>query len=107
MYEPGSALKPFGGPPGDELATRLQPFHSTVSCLQAPGGWGGDRVGTSSGPPVTPLCHPQELEDDAIYSVHVPAGFYRVSRAWEAGPFPQIGSGPQRLPGSVRTLGTG
>lgn len=32
MYEPGSALKPFGGPPGDELATRLQPFHSTVSC---------------------------------------------------------------------------
>ncbi|OWK15533.1 hypothetical protein Celaphus_00000787 [Cervus elaphus hippelaphus] len=29
MYEPGSALKPFGGPPGDELATRLQPFHST------------------------------------------------------------------------------
>lgn len=32
MYEPGSALKPFGGPPGDELVTRLQPFHSTVSC---------------------------------------------------------------------------
>uniref|UniRef100_A0A2K5SHS9 GIT ArfGAP 1 n=1 Tax=Cebus imitator TaxID=2715852 RepID=A0A2K5SHS9_CEBIM len=51
MYEPGSALKPFGGPPGDELTTRLQPFHST------------------------------ELEDDAIYSVHVPAGLYRVSRS--------------------------
>uniref|UniRef100_A0A2K5CKL0 GIT ArfGAP 1 n=1 Tax=Aotus nancymaae TaxID=37293 RepID=A0A2K5CKL0_AOTNA len=33
MYEPGSALKPFGGPPGDELTTRLQPFHSTVSHL--------------------------------------------------------------------------
>lgn len=33
MYEPGSALKPFGGAPGDELATRLQPFHSTVSSL--------------------------------------------------------------------------
>lgn len=32
MYEPGSALKPFGGTPGDELSTRLQPFHSTVSC---------------------------------------------------------------------------
>jgi hypothetical protein len=35
MYEPGSALKPFGGTPGDELATRLQPFHSTVSSLLA------------------------------------------------------------------------
>lgn len=35
MYEPGSALKPFGGAPGDELATRLQPFHSTVSSLLA------------------------------------------------------------------------
>ncbi|KAB0393960.1 hypothetical protein E2I00_004404, partial [Balaenoptera physalus] len=39
MYEPGSALKPFGGPPGDELTTRLQPFHSTVSCLRASGSW--------------------------------------------------------------------
>lgn len=105
MYEPGSALKPFGVPPGDELTTRLQPFHSTVSRLRAPGEWGGDRVGTSTGPPVTPLCHPQELEDDAIYSVHVPAGLYRVSRAWEVGPFPQIGSWPQRMPGSVRDTG--
>lgn len=31
---------------------------------------------------MTPTCYPQELEDDAIYSVHVPAGLYRVSRAW-------------------------
>lgn len=38
MYEPGSALKPFGGAPGDELATRLQPFHSPVSSLWASGG---------------------------------------------------------------------
>lgn len=38
MYEPGSALKPFGGAPGDELTTRLQPFHSTVSSLWALGG---------------------------------------------------------------------
>ena len=82
MYEPGSALKPFGGPPGDELTTRLQPFHSTVSCL-----WvariGGNRVGAAIGSSVMPIVpSPQELEDDAIYSVHVPAGLYRVSRAW-------------------------
>lgn len=38
MYEPGSALKPFGAAPGDELSTRLQPFHSTVSSLWAVGG---------------------------------------------------------------------
>lgn len=54
MYEPGSALKPFGGAPGDELATRLQPFHST------------------------------ELEDDAMYSVHVPAGLYRIRKGVSA-----------------------
>ncbi|XP_074045210.1 ARF GTPase-activating protein GIT1 isoform X2 [Macrotis lagotis] len=47
MYEPGSALKPFGAQPGDELASRLQPFHGS------------------------------ELEDDSVYSVHVPAGLYR------------------------------
>ncbi|XP_058139107.1 ARF GTPase-activating protein GIT1 isoform X1 [Dasypus novemcinctus] len=60
MYEPGSALKPFGGPPGDELSTRLQPFHSS------------------------------ELEDDAIYSVHVPAGLYRIRKGVSASavPFP-------------------
>lgn len=53
MYEPGSALKPFGGPPGDELTTRLQPFHSTVSCpwVSRPG---GDRVGAAVGPSVMP-----------------------------------------------------
>lgn len=47
MYEPGSALKPFGGPPGDELTTRLQPFHSTVSHL-----WVsrcGEMVGAAAG----------------------------------------------------------
>ncbi|EPQ14315.1 ARF GTPase-activating protein GIT1 [Myotis brandtii] len=58
MYEPGSALKPFGGPPGDELATRLQPFHST------------------------------ELEDDAIYSVHGPAGLYRIRKGVSASAVP-------------------
>lgn len=51
MYEPGSALKPFGAPPGDELATRLQPFHSTVS-------WRVELVGkqgwSAPGPAVTP-----------------------------------------------------
>lgn len=55
---------------------------------------------------MTPLCHPQELEDDAIYSVHVPAGLYRVSRAWEVGPFPQIG-GPSGCQALCGTLGTG
>ncbi|NXH09708.1 GIT1 protein, partial [Bucco capensis] len=35
MYEPGSALKPFGQPV-DELVTRLQPFGAGVSML----GWG-------------------------------------------------------------------
>ncbi|XP_043858389.1 ARF GTPase-activating protein GIT1 isoform X3 [Dromiciops gliroides] len=30
MYEPGSALKAFGAQPGDELASRLQPFHSSI-----------------------------------------------------------------------------
>lgn len=51
MYEPGSALKPFGGPPGDELTTRLQPFHSTVSCLRA-SGWGVETgLGPLQGPP--------------------------------------------------------
>ncbi|KAM7231667.1 hypothetical protein CapIbe_016428 [Capra ibex] len=94
MYEPGSALKPFGGPPGDELTTRLQPFHSTVSRLRAPGGWGGERVGTSAGPPVTPLCHPQELEDDAIYSVHVPAGLYRIRKGVSASAVPFTPSSP-------------
>ncbi|XP_033279216.1 ARF GTPase-activating protein GIT1 isoform X2 [Orcinus orca] len=64
MYEPGSALKPFGGPPGDELTTRLQPFHST------------------------------ELEDDAIYSVHVPAGLYRVRKGVSASAVPFTPSSP-------------
>ncbi|XP_028342650.1 ARF GTPase-activating protein GIT1 isoform X2 [Physeter macrocephalus] len=64
MYEPGSALKPFGGPPGDELTTRLQPFHST------------------------------ELEDDAIYSVHVPAGLYRVRKGVSASAVPFAPSSP-------------
>ncbi|PNI47086.1 GIT1 isoform 6, partial [Pan troglodytes] len=75
MYEPGSALKPFGGPPGDELTTRLQPFHST------------------------------ELEDDAIYSVHVPAGLYRagreeVSRAGQRGRLPPRAGKPGWRPRS-------
>lgn len=51
MYEPGSALKPFGGPPGDELATRLQPFHSTVSCRLVSRGWGNRGLGPPQGPP--------------------------------------------------------
>lgn len=33
----------------------------------------------------THCADPQELEDDAIYSVHVPAGLYRVSRAGGSG----------------------
>lgn len=40
MYEPGSALKPFGQPV-EELVTRLQPFGAGVSVLgQEGGGWG-------------------------------------------------------------------
>ncbi|XP_036051586.1 ARF GTPase-activating protein GIT1 isoform X3 [Onychomys torridus] len=64
MYEPGSALKPFGGAPGDELSTRVQPFHST------------------------------ELEDDAIYSVHVPAGLYRIRKGVSASSVPFTPSSP-------------
>ncbi|XP_028937738.1 ARF GTPase-activating protein GIT1 isoform X1 [Ornithorhynchus anatinus] len=60
MYEPGTALKPFGAQPGDELATRLQPFHGS------------------------------ELEDDAMYSVHIPPSLYRIRKgvSASAGPFP-------------------
>ncbi|KAK2504792.1 hypothetical protein MC885_019396 [Smutsia gigantea] len=64
MYEPGSALKPFGGPPGDELTTRLQPFHGT------------------------------ELEDGAVYSVHVPAGLYRIRKGVSASAVPFAPSSP-------------
>lgn len=80
MYEPGSALKPFGGAPADELATRLQPFHSTVSSLLALAG--EMREGHTNSKRVTLFCLPQELEDDAIYSVHASTGLYRVSRTW-------------------------
>lgn len=47
MYEPGSTLKPYGGPPGDELSSRLQPFHSTVSGLQ---GLGWEQGGAATDP---------------------------------------------------------
>lgn len=82
MYEPGSALKPFGGPPGDELTTRLQPFHSTVSCPWVSRTGGDQGLELPWALPDACCAIPQELEDDAIYSVHVPAGLYRVSRAW-------------------------
>lgn len=39
MYEPGSALKPFGQPV-EELVTRLQPFGAGVSVLGQEGGVG-------------------------------------------------------------------
>lgn len=43
----------------------------------------GNRDGATTEPIVTSIVlPPQELEDDAIYSVHVPAGLYRVSWAW-------------------------
>lgn len=51
MYEPGSALKPFGAPPGDELSTRLQPFHSTVSCLWVSRIGGNRGLGLPQAPP--------------------------------------------------------
>ncbi|CAM5110791.1 unnamed protein product [Natator depressus] len=59
MYEPGSALKPFGQPV-DELVGRLQPFHSS------------------------------EVEDEAVYSTHVPASVYRIRKGVSASsvPFP-------------------
>ncbi|NXE09708.1 GIT1 protein, partial [Lophotis ruficrista] len=40
MYEPGSALKPFGQPV-EELVTRLQPFGTGVSVLGRAGGFWG------------------------------------------------------------------
>lgn len=40
MYEPGSALKPFGQPV-EELVTRLQPFGAGVSVLGRVGGFWG------------------------------------------------------------------
>ncbi|NXQ21856.1 GIT1 protein, partial [Peucedramus taeniatus] len=43
MYEPGSALKPFGQPV-EELVTRLQPFSPGVSVLGWVGGFGGAAV---------------------------------------------------------------
>ncbi|XP_036264350.1 ARF GTPase-activating protein GIT1 isoform X4 [Pipistrellus kuhlii] len=49
MYEPGSALKPFGGPPGDELAPRLQPFHSTSKLSRHGSGADSDYENTQSG----------------------------------------------------------
>uniref|UniRef100_A0A7M4F8A5 GIT ArfGAP 1 n=1 Tax=Crocodylus porosus TaxID=8502 RepID=A0A7M4F8A5_CROPO len=59
MYEPGSALKPFGQP-ADELVTRLQPFGSG------------------------------EAEEEAMYSMHIPAGVYRIRKGVSASavPFP-------------------
>ncbi|XP_037736617.1 ARF GTPase-activating protein GIT1 isoform X4 [Chelonia mydas] len=59
MYEPGSALKPFGQPV-DELVGRLQPFHSS------------------------------EVEDEAVYSTHIPASVYRIRKGVSASsvPFP-------------------
>ncbi|NXX27115.1 GIT1 protein, partial [Nicator chloris] len=43
MYEPGSALKPFGQPV-EELVTRLQPFSPSVSVLGWVGGFWGAAV---------------------------------------------------------------
>ncbi|KFO59665.1 ARF GTPase-activating protein GIT1, partial [Corvus brachyrhynchos] len=43
MYEPGSALKPFGQPV-EELVTRLQPFSPGVSVLGRVGGFWGAAV---------------------------------------------------------------
>ncbi|NWU42254.1 GIT1 protein, partial [Hylia prasina] len=43
MYEPGSALKPFGQPV-EELVTRLQPFSPGVSVLGWAGGFWGSAV---------------------------------------------------------------
>lgn len=43
MYEPGSALKPFGQPV-EELVTRLQPFSPGVSVLGWLGGFWGAAV---------------------------------------------------------------
>ncbi|XP_023795299.1 ARF GTPase-activating protein GIT1 [Cyanistes caeruleus] len=59
MYEPGSALKPFGQPV-EELVTRLQPFS------------------------------PGEVEDEALYSMHIPASVYRIRKGPSASsvPFP-------------------
>ncbi|KFM06776.1 ARF GTPase-activating protein GIT1, partial [Aptenodytes forsteri] len=59
MYEPGSALKPFGQPV-EELVTRLQPFGAG------------------------------EVEDEALYSMHIPASVYRIRKGPSASsvPFP-------------------
>ncbi|XP_036196711.1 ARF GTPase-activating protein GIT1 isoform X5 [Myotis myotis] len=62
MYEPGSALKPFGGPPGDELATRLQPFHSTSKLSRHGSGADSDYENTQSGDPLLGLEGKRFLE---------------------------------------------
>lgn len=43
---------------------------------------------------MTPTCYPQELEDDAIYSVHVPAGLYRIRKGVSASAVPFTPSSP-------------
>ncbi|XP_014808492.1 PREDICTED: ARF GTPase-activating protein GIT1, partial [Calidris pugnax] len=59
MYEPGSALKPFGQP-AEELLPRLLPFGAG------------------------------EVEDEALYSMHIPASVYRMRKGPSASsvPFP-------------------
>uniref|UniRef100_A0A8B9U0F9 GIT ArfGAP 1 n=1 Tax=Anas zonorhyncha TaxID=75864 RepID=A0A8B9U0F9_9AVES len=63
MYEPGSALKPFGQPV-EELVTRLQPFGSS------------------------------EAEDEALYSMHIPASVYRMRKGPSASSMPFPPSSP-------------
>ncbi|XP_071430921.1 ARF GTPase-activating protein GIT1 isoform X1 [Pithys albifrons albifrons] len=62
MYEPGSALKPFGQPV-EELVPRL-PFG------------------------------PGEVEDEALYSVHIPSSMYRIRKGPSASSMPFPPSSP-------------
>ncbi|XP_044286552.1 ARF GTPase-activating protein GIT1 isoform X4 [Varanus komodoensis] len=65
MYEPGaSGLKPFGQPPGDDLASRLQPFH------------------------------PGEADDETLYSMHNQASIYRIRKGGSISSMPFPPSSP-------------
>ncbi|XP_077168789.1 ARF GTPase-activating protein GIT1 isoform X2 [Paroedura picta] len=87
MYEPGTgALKPFGQQPVDDLVTRLQPFH------------------------------PGEVDDEAMYSVHSPAGMYRVRKGGSVSSMPFPPSSPllscqpdsgRHVPGKLDRHGSG
>uniref|UniRef100_A0A8D2LJ47 GIT ArfGAP 1 n=1 Tax=Varanus komodoensis TaxID=61221 RepID=A0A8D2LJ47_VARKO len=106
MYEPGaSGLKPFGQPPGDDLASRLQPFHPGVRAAQgrAPVLQGvrdeavgaRERGGRAPGGPLSPPpCALQEADDETLYSMHNQASIYRIRKGGSISSMPFPPSSP-------------